>query len=463
MGKATWQFVDQPIAAPAVALNMNDRSGSGVIIAPDRGWSMPSPPLNRSFVTNAFGDGSMMTASSYDNRELTFTLGILGSTDALKITRLNRVIAELAKTNNTIMYKQNPSAEPIFFRTFRSDEFDVLKDGKRDEFWTMTCKVTAEPFAIGLRKDNALVTVTNNPASGANPARFDITGVIGDSPTPAFVRIANLGAAGSVTIAQKTRPSSDFATMFVQAESGTLGTDTTSVADANASAGNVARTTYATVASSALRTTVVIPAGTPNDGWRGKYRVIIRLKSSGTTSEYRFRYQMETGGDFSYGPLTYYKAVNAYSLLDLGIIEVPPFYAPPQIGYSGLVSVPVSVDLGIMSERNSGADTTDIDYVYLMPADERVFTVRQSTALGFLIVDGPNDAVYGMAAGTTPFGATRTVDNNAGLCARFGLLPELVPNYTNRWYVLRNDASAITDTKDYEVSYWPRWREVANP
>jgi hypothetical protein len=81
-------------------------------------------------------------------------------------------------------------------------------------------------------------------------------------------------------------------------------------------------------------------------------------------------------------------------------------------------------------------------------------------ASGFLILDGPNSTCYGMSSGTTPFGATRTVNNDGGTVPFIGGLPMLVPGVTNRWYGLVGIGDP-TASKTVDVSYWPRWREVA--
>ena len=76
------------------------------------------------------------------------------------------------------------------------------------------------------------------------------------------------------------------------------------------------------------------------------------------------------------------------------------------------------------------------------------------------MLDGPNDMTYGMSSGSTPFGSTRTIDNAGGIVSRIGGIPQLVPSVTNRWYLLRTTATVSTTTT-VDVSYWPRWREVA--
>jgi hypothetical protein len=103
-----------------------------------------------------------------------------------------------------------------------------------------------------------------------------------------------------------------------------------------------------------------------------------------------------------------------------------------------------------------------MDYIYLLPADERSAQFRRANwaASSYLVIDGPQELAYGMASGTSPFGATRTVDNAGGLASYFGGFPMLVPGATNRWYTLIGPQAASA-TSTWDVSYWPRWREVA--
>jgi hypothetical protein len=177
---------------------------------------------------------------------------------------------------------------------------------------------------------------------------------------------------------------------------------------------------------------------------------------------YSIRYQQAASGDVYSGPTVTWQAPSTtpWYLIDLGLLDFPSFAAPDRIGYSGLTAGFATSALAIQAARTAGAANLDLDYVYLVPADERWCTVSQVGAVGYLVLDGPQDMTYGMASGTTAFGSTRTVDNASGLTPRFGGLPQLVPGVTNRWHMLL-DGQAITTTRAVDVSYWPRWREVA--
>jgi hypothetical protein len=463
MALITWKFVDQPITSPTVLFDMNN--GTTTRLLDKDGPQMPAPPLRRSIATNAMTDGGVLTSAAYDLRELTFTVWLNGPTLTDKITQLDALKRELAKPSNLLMFTPPGGSNPVFFQTIRSDEYVPDYRGAARTDWRIKCTVLAQPFAIGVRRDLATVTVTNDPAAGANPTRWDIAGssIAGDSPTPAFMRISNLGAGGTAIIAQRTANNPTALTVFGQAEAATLGTDTTTWSNAIMSGGSGTATSFAT-AGLVTRLTFTLPSASSSEALRGRYRVLLRVHTGGTSATYTIRYVQNSGGSFVFGPQVSYKANTIWQLLDLGIIEFPAYATPASVGYSGLTPGLGTGTLAIQAARtNTGLDNLDIDYVYLMPADERQCTVSQTASTGYVVLDGPQDVTYGMAAGSNPFAATiagRVIDNGGGLVPRIGGLPMLVPGVTNRLYMLVDKAN-ITATTTVDVSYWPRWREVA--
>lgn len=461
-----WRFVDQPIASPTVLLDMND-GATWKTLGGDF-FKLPSPPLKRSLATNAMSDGGVLTSAAYDLRTLAFTLDLSASTEAGRIAQLDALKAQLARPSNLIMHQLATAAVPVFFRTIRSDEYTADTEIGQG-FWRVTCSVMAEPFAIGIRRDLAQVTVANDPAAATNPTRWDVTGIAGDSPTPAYIRVGTAFEAGNpCIIAQRTANNPTALTNWVQAEAGTVGTDTTVQAPDAAMSGsgsNFVRTTFAT-ASLSTRLTVTVPTATDATALRGRYRVFVRIRNSATGSNYTLRYvQNPAGANPINGQQFTYDSFDStqFRHLDLGVVEFPgPMPVPAAMGYSALPVQAVTQQLAIQIGRNSGTATLDMDYVYLMPADERMSVTARAgfQASSFLVIDGPQEVAYGMPSGTTPFGSTRTIDNAGGLVSMFGGPPMLVPGTTNRLYLVRG-ASAVTTTSTVDVSYWPRWREVA--
>jgi hypothetical protein len=458
----TWKFVDQPVAAPSVLLDMND-GNTWKCLGGDF-FKLPSPTLKRSIASNAMSDGGIVSSAAYDLRTITFTLELTAATESGRETQMDALKRELAKPTNLLMFQSELSDNPVFFRTLRSDDYDLDTQFIPAKAWRVSCDVLAEPFAIGIRHDLSQVTVTNDPASGTNPTRWDMTGIVGDSPTPAFVRISNLGAGGTAILAQRTANSPSTLTAFVQAESGTLGADTATWTSTAMSGGSGLAVSFASNSSLTTRVTVTVPAASSADALRGRYRMFVRAHVPDATSVYTLRYVQTPSGDASNGPQVTFKGDGSnWFLVDLGVIEFPAFQAPAGIGYSSLPPGFSSGTVAVQAQRNSGGSNLDLDYVYLVPADERMCQVKQSASTGFVVLDGPQDMTYGMAAGSVPFSGSlsaRMVDNGGGLIPRMGGLPMLVPGATNRWYLLMDKAD-VASTKTVDVSYWPRWREVA--
>lgn len=614
---SVWKFVDRPEVGATTLLDMNNGTTWRML---REALDLSPPPLRRSVVQNAMTDGGIVTSASYDLRELRFQLVLSGVDEDARAAQLKALEAELSKPSNLLMFKAETASFPVFFRTFRSDNFSWDREFIPNA-WLVECSVMAEPFAIGTRHDVAAgVVVTNNPASGTNSLFFDITGIRGDSPALAFARVGTgLGAGATFVLSQRTANNPTAVTNWAQCEAGTLGTDTTTgghdpgmsgggvnpyanpdfeinnsgwtvnnctltrdtaqfrsgVAsgrlNSNAavatgtrfvnsipitdvaqgvsytasawvrsgttfttgqvqigwldaagafmtvSAGstvtlsttwqqatctatppvgaakadvrvifgpdpgttaasayfddvartpgsNFVRTTFATN-TLITRATVTVPTATSSEALKGRYRVFVKVRRSAATSAFTMRYHVPGGSDV-FGPQVSYDVglPNSVWMMDLGIVEFPsPGPAPAGIGYSGLTAGHSQPTLEIQAKRDSGALPLDMDYVVLMPADERMCSFRQVSSMGYIVLDGPQDMTYGMAAGTSPFGAAvsdRIVDNNGGLVPRIGGLPMLVPGAVNRWHVLRATHD-VTATSTWDVSYWPRWREVA--
>jgi hypothetical protein len=465
---ATWKFVDQPVASPTVLLDMNDEV-TWKLLGGDA-FKLPSPPLKYSIASNAMSDGGVVSSAAYDLRTLTFTLELSAATEPGRIAQLDALKRELAKPANLLMYQGQSSPNPVFFRTLRSDEYVVDTEFAGGNPWRVSCTVMAEPFAIGIRRDLSTVTVTNDPAAASVPSLWDITGIVGDSPTPAFIRIGTaLGPGNPVILAQRTANNPTAVTVLAQAESGTMGTDTTVQANDTGMSGsgsNFVRTSFSTNASLVTRLTVTTPTSSDAAALRGRYRVFARTRTSATGSNFTIRYVSNVGGaDSVNGPQVSFDSldVSQFRYTDLGILEFPgPGPIPTAMGYSGLPAQVATQPLGIQAARNSGTGTLDIDHIYLMPADERLSVTSRNAQVtnSFLVIDGPSEMAYGMAPSTTPFGSTRTVDGGGGLVSMMGGTPMLVPGVTNRWYMLRG-GSGVATTSPVDVSYWPRWREVA--
>lgn len=478
--KVTWKFVNQPVANPTVLLDMNRQDGT-LFLDMGKPFDISPPPLRQSFNVNAMVDGAQMTASAYDNRVLKFSLALQGNV-AQKNALIVALNQQFSKDKNLLMYRPSPTSTPVFFRTIKSDDYTITNRGGSAEAWSVDCEVLAEPFAIGTRVDYySGAVVTNNPASGTNPAFLDFTGIIGDAPTPPLIRISP-GATGGlknnpIYIAQRTGGLTF--TNYLQAEDGTNVTPSTDTATttlaSNASGGtpNALSTTFATTVGMSGRMTTHWTATTGlTEALRGRYRVLARVSTDTEGSTFKIRTAVIQGASYIRSrpvQITLSSVATSRKLVDLGVIAWPPYEAPQEIGYSGLVPGVEGIYMIIDAQRVSGG-VLYWDYLYLLPADERLCIVSAQTTDGGngayqIVLDGPNDATYGLDSGSSPFGATtsdRVLFNAFGIVPRIGGLPILTPGVSNRWYILQESAP-VTNTLLFDVSYWPHWREVATP
>jgi hypothetical protein len=418
-----FRFVDQPIASPSVSLDMND--GAAWKLLGDDFFKLPSPPLRRSIATNTMSDGGLLTSAAYDLREISFTLELTGASETAREAQVDALVTQFAKPGNLLMYQSELSSFPVFFRTLRSDEYDLNTQFIPGKVWRVECNLMAEPFAIGIRHDvTSSAVITNDPASGTNKTLIDITGVRGDSPAPAFARVAlGSGTAPTFFWGQRSANNPTSLTLFAQAEAATLGTDTTVQAnDANMSGAgsNYVKTTF-TTATLTTRLTVTVPTGSDATALKGRYRVLAKIRMSASGSNFTMRFvQNPSGTNTVTGQQVSFDTSAAITIVDLGVIDFPAVGAvPATIGYSGLAAGVATQTMAIQAGRNTGTATLDTDYIYLLPADERSAQFRRANwaASSFLCIDGPQEIAYGMASGTTAFGSTRTVDNAGGLSA----------------------------------------------
>lgn len=171
-----------------------------------------------------------------------------------------------------------------------------------------------------------------------------------------------------------------------ECESGSLGANTASVADASASGGNVARFTPADT-SYAVRTTITICADAVHmSPYVGKWRVMLQAKDNAASVQLnviRWRYKMAgVAGDYSdeYS----LPAVATRCLGNLGELTLPPTAWPEGATSSGGAEYSGSyLTIEIEAKNTAGTGTLDLDALYLAPADIEA----QATATGWVVAD----------------------------------------------------------------------------
>lgn len=456
-----FQFVDGIAASPTVRLDLNS-AATGFTVSRD-GLDLSPPPMKRATAGTLLTDGEFIPSAAYDNRVLKIPVRLVAKTAAASATALTNLARELNRPTNVLQVQLDGTSTPTFYRTFRAPDYtlDLLKI-RLQYTSTMTLEIPAEPFGYGQRVTSSQFVITNDPATGTNRAQFDVTGVTGDVETPAFLLLdLSAGAAAGTIyapiIAVRRWGTPSNITPYVQAESGTLGTNTTSTAVTGASGGNAARCTFGTN-TLITRVSIAVPyqAGSPVVDARGTYRIFARLHAAAANS-YTLRFLVTAffgGATIVAGDsVTFAPPDGSFYLVDLGLIQLPLGSNPAGEGYAAAKTVQ-SITLQVQAQRDSGATALDIDYIAALPADQE-FLRMLSTGFLDLTFDGPNDAGYYINDTNNAIGS-----DLAPIPVYAGSIPMLTPNGTNRFYVLRPDAADGTDvaarTFGITVSYWPR-------
>lgn len=461
---STIQFVDQMSASPTVRLDLNSRV-SGLLVGVD-GIDLSPPPLRRAVVSTLLTDGEAIPAAAYGNRTIKLPIVLFATSADTGMTVLQNLARELVRTTNILKVQLAGASSPVFFRTYAAPDYTLAMLRLLPATKTsVTLEIPAEPFAFGLKETIAPVTVTEDPASGTNPMRWDITGVKGDVETPLVLTLptGNLYDSGDPisVLAARRRGTVANVPFFVQAESMTLGTDTTlpgNDANMSGSGSNYARCSFGTNSSMVRRVYLDAFPTTINVDSRGRYRVFALLRRSSATGAIG----VQLGYTASGSPILVQNdevptdLTTARCHADLGLISFPTGQDPVTDGYSGAELSVKGRYIELRATRTSGSSNLDIDYLLFVPADDSLALIDWGDALQTtdeFVVDGTREMIYTQTTSDEVYGSLPSVVA--------GGFPMITPNVTNRIYWIRRAGRGATVTKSettsIAVSYWPRY------
>jgi len=432
----TFRFVDSVSTSAAVRLNLNDGTTWSLL---QESIDLSPPELRRASESTMLVDGSYVSDSSYENRVLTFQLHVEAASEDLLLAQLQLLARQLDRADNVL--EMMTGTVPVFFRTLRSPSYQIVEHQAGLHWARLRCEVLAEPFGVGAKVTQSVQAASNDPAA-ANGCFIDVTGVLGDVDTPGMFTVESPGGSPTMVLAVRHRGTPSNGSWLVQAESMTVGTDTTVQANDPLMSGagsNYTRTTFAT-ASSQNRLQFLYPPGSVTVDHRGLYRAFARLRSSDGTSVFETILKNSIGVTFDTKSVTPATLAGWY---DLGKLSVP-VGADAQFDGYGAERIFAAGTYQIFIARSSGTGTLDADGLLLLPADEHHGWAKCGSAPGAnLVWDGPNDVVYSPTAPVT--------------VSRGGDVPMLTPNQTNRLFVLPTTeaASALTIGTDITVAYYP--------
>lgn len=300
---------------------------------------------------------------------------------------------------------------------------------------------------------------------------FDLSGVLGDVQTPLVIAMTansvTTGADRNVVFATRRRGTPSAASVVLQAESGLVGTDTTTpsnAVDASGSGNNFTRTTFATNTAMAVRVQwSPFPTVASVDA-RGEYRVLLRCRQ--TVAGDAIKVRLGWGGV----AVDTANAVQSASWfwIDLGRIAVPRGADPVYDGFSGVELPAFGTTLDVSAQRVSGSGGLDMDVLLLAPADDQFSTVFMPSATsGFSVFDGIARQAYRLDAS----GAVAPTPNDVYSIPGGGSVIHASPGVTNRVWVVQGLAGAdagmtaatIDTATPLTVSYWPHYLSVAAP
>ena len=469
-----WQFVtDMASSSPTVRLDLNS-SGMRVLL----GWKLGPTLFEKGYAGGPLRHGRTPNRSKGLNQVLEIPVEINKSTPALGAQAVEDLVRQLS-VDNILKVQLDGHPNPVFYRTFGDADFAAVARTVLIQDATVTLSIEAEPFAYGPRVEvtGSPFTVSNNPAL-SNGCKFDITGVLGDVPSPLLLLNTSTGASGApsgvanrwVHLATRRRGTPSNLNNLIQAESMTTDSaDTTVTADAAMSGGSKLRCTFATSTAMTLRAHDTFPGdGTPTVEARGEYRVYARCSKTvaGDNIAVQFRYGTGSSSYVANDTETL-PSVTGPFWVDLGKLPVPSFSDPVTSGFSGVNTTTLVSWVGLYAQRVSGSGSLDIDFLYFVPADDSTLIVRFPSTDTTYAIDGTTDsggAVYGMS---TALDQVLSISAPPQLVGGLGF-PEVIPGQTNRIHWIRQvdptgASDALSDTTTIRAYYWPRWREFTRP
>lgn len=463
---ATLKFVEAPAASPVTVLDVNGgpmrvKAGDFTLGAPE--WTTEPLAVDED-------DGY---------REAKFTVGVDGSytNAAAAVSALSRV---LQRPKGWLMFQREIGHKPMFLRWYRTPPSELSWDLVGVDTYRLPVTLTCDPYLYGEPITLSNFTVTNNPATGTNPAfrTFAANTFVGDAPAPLTVKITPTGdwhgyqpLMASTALAPGQTQSGPY-WYDLTAAGWTAGTNVgADVADANYVGGSYRSLSSGGTMVTRLSGTLTSPPPL------GTYKVMLRVATSTDQCTFAVRFgQKYSSTQARYGdtktlvrPDT---TITTYATwMDLGEFTFPYGASgldPTQIG--PFTAPDVEIQAQVVS-AGPGTATLRFDALLLIPVDtaatlDAVCQVSRFNGLGIEVVrtgywDGQNQT----------FVAKDSDTNRANLRQpeiRGGWL-RVVPGVVNTFHLLQqtqvdtpfdttlDDDDEIANTTTVTLSYLPRY------
>lgn len=435
------RFVDSISASPTTRLDLND--GTTFTL---RAAILADPPqIHSSISSNAMTDGGYQSSSQYGYRSIHLELILNVATQDAAATALQNLHRELDRETNYLKWQPDTATAPVFYKTWRTSPVQIIDQPAARAVYYVVLEIPADPFGSGLLETISAGTV--DTATGY----FDVASasIKGDVEAPIILVDSAPTSGGTFTsanayvrhlLARSTRSATDQPTI-VQCSTLTMGTDT-------AVSSSDALTTFTSTASSAALTVLKwSPTGTTAAAMNGRYRLMVGVTITATTSSATFYAAAKygSGGYASFdAETTFAETVDPSGtqkfLWDFGIVE---FTRPVS---TSLTMAPY-VELRAGCTSTTATKTIRWDFLYLVPADEALamsaslFLPAGSMPSGGtyptsspLLFDGIGDVVQ-IVSSTSIFSTATPV--LPGWVNFNGSIPKIKPGSANRFFYMR--------------------------
>lgn len=451
------QFVSSPDADAEIYYDCND----GLSWPEHDGFSLGAPPL--------LGDPGGIGAE-YGFRTIAFSL-LVYADEATAMRQHSELARQLTRDVVYLRVQTSPTAPPVWYRCVRSSlgessTADVYID-RHENAWRIAVRLVADPFAQGERVSHE-VTIANDPAA-TNGLSVALPDIRGDVPAPLSIDITSgttIYIRPWLSVCPLEGSRSWAGAVFVQAETGQLGTGATVLAASGASGGS--RVQIPMTSSTDEDRAVAWPVTPP---YAGRWRVFARVGYESTTAG-DMTLRLRGAGAAVSQPN---KTVTTFTLggthtfmADLGVYTFPKGNMPTSHPYR-LTSGGVILNAWWTPTGNA-AGRLLVDYIVAVPCDLPLdatgpcvttdFRTRDQTLGSVTLRLNADDAVVqefttGAAAPTFALSEPETPA---------GEFPQVTPGALNVLTLLTRRSSergrerdSVTDSTTMTVSYRPRW------